>query len=443
MSKKTVSLITLLMLIGSIGQAGFNTEPSRQIKYEKVIKIVCEKIDRIYPDKSIALKVIQGLTENLYSGKYKKNLSAAAFASAVTEDMETLSQDKHLDLFYDPARVAAMREQEEKGSEAAYLASSIEQERMNNFGFKELKILEGNIGYLDLRVFFAAKYAGDTASAAMNFFANCDAMVIDLRKNGGGWDGMVNLLLSYFIDPEEEVVLKVTRSTIDESYYPSMTLPYLPGKKYDKIPLYILTSESTASAAEAFIFRMKQLNKHVVTVGSRTAGAENPISFQILDDDFILQIPSYQVVYSATDGGWEGKGIKPDIEAKSDEALDAAYLDALKKLREAATDKLKLGKYQWAIDGIEAIRTPYVIDKAVLGGYAGKYGRSLVSLDDGFLYYTYKNRPKRKLIPIAEDYFLVEGVDHYRIRFERQDGSITSLTVIFNDGYKITSSKES
>jgi hypothetical protein len=440
--KRNIILFCFFLSIAYLCAAADKTAQTTDSDHEKIVIIICEKIEKIYPDKKIAVKVVKGLTKNLASGKYKNILSSASFASSITNDMEELSNDKHLDLLYDPPRVEAMKKNLDEGSDAAYLASSIEQERMNNFGFKELKILEGNIGYLDLRVFFAAKYAGDTAVAAMNFFSYCDAIIIDLRKNGGGWDSMVTLLLSFFIDPEEEIVLKVTRSTIDDTYYPSMTAPYVPGKKHDTLPLYILTSGSTASAAEAFVFRMKQLNPQAVIVGARTAGAENPISFQILDDNFILKIPSYKVVYAKGNGGWEGKGIQPDIETNEEDALQAAYLKALMKLKSSTAEKIKMEKYQWAIDGIKTTLKPHKIDANILPAYVGKYGNYRITLAEGSLYYRFKNRKKRKLIAIKDDYFLIEGIDYYRLRFLKEDNEVTSLRVEFNDGYVITSQKE-
>ena len=64
----------------------------------------------------------------------------------------------------------------------------------SNFGFEKVERLEGNVGYLDLRGFHRAEVGGDTAAAAMNFLANTDALIIDLRKNGGGAPDMVALI---------------------------------------------------------------------------------------------------------------------------------------------------------------------------------------------------------------------------------------------------------
>lgn len=441
MVKKNIIFISLFIAVVFFSIGGFAAERKRTIEAGNIIKTICEKVDLYYPDKKIASRVIRGLHSNLSIGMYDKIDSPALFASKVTADMELLSHDKHLDLLYDPAMIAEMKSQKEKGIESTYMASQVETYRLNNFGFTTLKILEGNVGYMDLQLFFDAKYAGDTAVAAMNYFSNCDALIIDLRENGGGWGSMVSLLLSYFIDAEEEVVMKIMRSTVDNSYYPSMILPYIPGKKMDAIPVYILISGSTASAAEAFAFRMRQLNKQACLVGDTTAGAENPVDHQILDDNFYLQIPCYQVIYQKQSGGWEGIGIKPDIPVNSQHALDAAYLDALKKLKTSTKNRKQLDKYQWAIEGLEARQNPLKLKKSIMQAYTGKYGESSVWMEKGNLYYQYKKRSRHKLTAISADYFLVEGVDLYRIRFLKTKNVSMVLKVIFNDGYIITKAK--
>jgi len=45
-------------------------------------------------------------------------------------------------------------------------------------------------------------FVGDTAAAAMNFLANSDSVIIDLRQNGGGDPATVALICSYLFSPE-------------------------------------------------------------------------------------------------------------------------------------------------------------------------------------------------------------------------------------------------
>ena len=75
--------------------------------------------------------------------------------------------------------------------------------RYNEFGnydFEKIKILPGNVGYLKFNSFQDASIAGPTAVAAMNFLAHTDALIIDLRDNGGGSPSLIQLITTYFFE---------------------------------------------------------------------------------------------------------------------------------------------------------------------------------------------------------------------------------------------------
>lgn len=402
---------------------------------KEIIAELCEKIQNIYPFPKIAAQTISGLQTYYEEGKYSAYTYRSEFANHLTIDLEQLSNDTHFRLSYNPEVAAEMKKQKDhEVLEESLTAHEAHIEKWNNYGFKELKILDGAIGYLDLRLFFATYYAGEVAVAAMNFFTNCNALIIDLRYNGGGWDDMVNFLLSYFAESRDEVIFNVAQYTIDSSYYAGKTISYVPGKRLTGIPVYVLISRSTASAAEAFASRIKYINSHAVLVGETSAGAENPISRIVIGDEFILNIPSWRSVYQKYDTDWEGIGVKPDIEAAAEKALDVAHIDALRKLSETAVEKEVKEKYQWALDGVLAICEPVSLPEDVLQAYVGNYGTRDVHFEDGVLYYQYKKRTKRRMLPVREDYFVIEYYDFFRVRFTKDKGKITSLEEIFTDG---------
>lgn len=402
---------------------------------KEIITELCEKIQNIYPFPEIAEQTSAGLQTYYEDGKYSAYTDRSEFANHLTMDLEDLSNDTHFYLSYNPEVAAEIKKQmEHEVQEESLTAYEARIEKWNNYGFKELKILDGGIGYLDLRLFFATFYAGEVAVAAMNFFTNCNAVIIDLRYNGGGWDDMVNLLLSYFAEPRDEVIFNINQYTIDSSYYAGKTMSYVPGKRLTGIPVYVLISRSTASAAEAFASKIKYINSHAVLVGETSAGAENPISRIIIGDEFILNIPSWRSVYQKYDTDWEGIGVDPDIEVASEEALATAHIHVLRKLSETATDKEVKDKYQWALDGVRAVCEPASLPEDILQAYAGNYGTRDVHLEDGMLYYQYKKRTKRRMLPVREDYFVVENYDFFRVRFIIYKGKITGLEEIFTDG---------
>src|SRR5205085_3772593 len=114
--------------------------------------------------------------------------------SKLTTDLQAVSHDKHLRVGYSSEPIPERQNAEEPTAEELDRFQTFL--RQTNFGFEKVERLPGNVGYLDLRGFNPAQFAADTGAAAMNFLANTDALIIDLRRNGGGDPAMVAFLSS-------------------------------------------------------------------------------------------------------------------------------------------------------------------------------------------------------------------------------------------------------
>ena len=88
---------------------------------------------------------------------------------------------------------------------AAERAADLAQERLLNFGFDKAQRLPGNVGYIELRSCSDYPEAQPTALAAMRFLGNCDALILDLRRNGGGSPNMIATLLTYLVEPDRHL----------------------------------------------------------------------------------------------------------------------------------------------------------------------------------------------------------------------------------------------
>jgi hypothetical protein len=438
-------LLVCILALGVIINVQVYAQEKNTLTQERQLKIINEirdKLEKVYPFSDIGMKTSKGLYQNFQDNKYLDYQAPDDFAQQLSKDLEDISNDEHFAIFYDPETAFQMKEELKKGPKSSFEDLKVEEYRWINFGFKELKILDGKVGYLDLRTFFPVKYAGETAVASMNYFANCKALIIDLRNNGGGWDDMVMFLLSYFFDNDSPEPINIAHSTLDSTYNASILSSYVPGKKLTEIPLYILTSHLTASAAEGFANIMKHLNNKATLVGEKTVGAENPVGHVVIGDEFILKIPCWRKIYSATDSGWEGVGVKPDIAVSSDSAFFVAHLEALKKLSQEDTSEKSKKRYQWAIDGVMARNNPVNIKKSILQSYAGKYGNKVILYESGDLYYQYKDIiSKSKMLPITENYFFINNHDDFRILFKKEKGNVVGFDVIFDDGYTIKNDK--
>ena len=385
-----------------------------------ILSDIIEKLEIIYPFLEVSEKIIIGLKTQISNGYYDGINSPVDFATQVTNSLEEFSNDKHLDLIYNPDLAKILLEDSSVSSD--YTEEEAKTEIWNNYGFKELKILEGNVGYLNLSVFFSTDFAGKIADISMAYFSNCNALIIDLRQNGGGWSDMVVYLLGYLINNKEPLLLNITESTLDSSIYSEIVPTYVPGKKLTNIPIYILTSPATASAAEAFIAHLKYFNKSTLLVGKKTKGAENPVEHIAIDENFILQIPAWKKIYAKNPIVWEGVGINPDIEVDPGEAMATAHKNALQKLLKTSNEQTAIDKYHWALDGLKASYDN--VDINSIEKYAGSYGKLQIKLKNDKLYYQFEDRPAILLIPISNDYFLAEGVDYFRIKFIKNEGTI-------------------
>lgn len=283
----------------------------------------------VFPD--VADKMGQSLKVNLKKGKYNSLVNATEFARQLTKDLQSVSNDKHLSVNYNPQVIAAEKNAVTDDERAKQENQWIMELKRSNFGFQEIKILEGNIGYLDLREFADPKYAGETATAAMNFLSNADALIVDLRQNGGGSPSMIQLISSYFFSPEPVHLNNFYFRPTNENTQ-TWTLPYVPGTRRPDIDLYILTSSYTFSAAEEFCYNLKNL-KRATIIGETTGGGAHPTGSVIATDKFFVRVPKGRAINPITHTNWEGTGVTPHIQVTSEKALATAHAKALENRR--------------------------------------------------------------------------------------------------------------
>lgn len=285
----------------------------------------------VFPDK--VPMIAKALRASLASGKYNTKTDPEAFVAAVNADIAAVANDKHLNLFWSPYPLPPFDapdklDPEEARKRNAFLAS-------RNYAMRKVESLDGNIGYLKINGFLPPADAGATLAAAMAFLAHSDALIFDLRENGGGEPSMVAMVLSYLVPPDTLINSFHQRGkAVDDQVW---AFPYVPGGRWstDK-PVYVLTSSKTASGAEEMAYDIQQLKRGTV-VGEVTWGGANPGDFVALDKHYALFVPTGMAVNPVSKTNWEGVGVKPDVAVPAADALDKAYRMALQKLAETAT----------------------------------------------------------------------------------------------------------
>lgn len=295
-------------------------------KRAQVIEELLRSLNKSYVFLETAKSMETDVRQRLKNEEYENITSAKEFAKKLTGDLQMVSRDKHLRVSFSFEPIPVKKQNNEPTDEEK-AANLFFQNRFNS-GFERVERLDGNIGYIDLRHFYDPESGAETIQAAMNFVANTDALIVDLRQNGGGDPEMLPLICSYFFGDKpvrlSDLYYREINKTIE--YW---TKPNVPGKKYgvDK-PVYILTSNYTFSGAEAFAYDLKNL-KRALIIGETTRGGANPGETFRLTENFAVFIPTGRAVNPITKTNWEGTGVAPDVAVPKEQALKTAYIMAL------------------------------------------------------------------------------------------------------------------
>jgi C-terminal processing protease CtpA/Prc len=191
-----------------------------------------------------------------------------------------------------------------------------------NFGFARAEMLESNIGYIELMGFSGDEASKTAADAAMMSIEGADAVILDLRQNGGGAPFMVRYLSGFFF-PEPTHLASTMMRGMDEPAERWTLHDGMPTRAFTDTPLYVLTSRRTFSAAESFTFGLK-VNDRITQVGERTGGGGHFGEMVAVSEDLAMFLPRGRTYDPETGLGWEAEGIKPEIEVPAGEALEAA-----------------------------------------------------------------------------------------------------------------------
>ena len=299
----------------------------------------------VFADKAdgIVAKLEKGLGDGRYAVTDPQQL-----ATRLTEDLQAVTRDKHMNVKFNPEQAAGLRGPGAAGNDA------FRQQQMvsSNYGMSEMRVLPGNVRYVNISpaFFWDPAQSPQAIDAAMRFLGGGDAYILDIRTNGGGSPATVRYIVSHFLDPGQKLM---TYQMGPERTSESRTGP-VPAGKLPAKSLYLLTSGKSASAAEEFAAHIKNF-KLGKLVGATTAGAGHRNALFGTPEGFVISVSVGTAIHPVTGTGWEGTGVVADMVVPVSDALDAAHADALKDLVAKATGAQK-AELQKALDALAAKR---------------------------------------------------------------------------------------
>lgn len=280
---------------------------------------------------------------------FEQYTTAEELAEAMTQAMRGITQDKHLGVL--PPRTVVQEQPTEFKPNYRGVIS-----RYSNPMIPSFQYFGTNVGYFDMRYFGGGERNYDKIDAVMTQLKEADALIIDLRSNGGGSPRTVQYLCSYFFD--EHKLLTSLYSRFDDHTDEYRTVE-VKGQKRPGLPIFVLTSSRTFSGAEDFAYTMQGHGKATI-IGEITRGGAHPTRAHNLSGGFRVRIPFARSIHPITKSNWEGIGVQPDVQVSRDEALEKA-----KELAAEAAEAYKQSFFGTLEKALGEITGPPLSEEAV------------------------------------------------------------------------------
>lgn len=299
-----------------------------------MIDSIVKLLERNYIDAAMGKEMGDFVRGHFEEGAYDE-LSLDSLSSKLREDFLTVSEDVHMNAFY---------RKHEKEPQASLLADKMnDYGESSNYGYVDVKISKGNIGYLKVAHFTQWQFfeeAQKVITNSISMLQHTDGLIIDLRDNPGGFEDIVAYLMSYFFVEDSRELQEYYCRYLDRRRSVSLS-PDLPGIKLPDLPIFILVNYNTGSAAESFAYMMKHLERATV-IGDTTVGAGNGSTYFRISDEIVIQIATWETINAVTHTSWEKVGVVPNITTSDEEAMPKAQV-----LVKAASQKHRAEKLEY------------------------------------------------------------------------------------------------
>jgi hypothetical protein len=390
-------------------------EPVTTEELNTIVDSIAVFLDRYHITPTIGKQIVDRIETKNNKGAYAKITDPQTLADTLAADLRAIDGDLHMYMDY--------RTPDELTTDDTAPTKVNNTGIWGNYGVKEIKVLDGNVGYLKIKHFGEHQFFEETKpviTAAIASLKNADAMIVDVRDNGGGFEDMVAYYISYFFDATEPIHLSDYRCTIHDHTYGISTDPNVLGTRLPNTKLYVLVNANTGSAAESFAYMLKHLGRATI-IGEVTAGAGNGASWHTVNERFRVLVTSEETINAVTKTSFEKVGVQPDIPTSGLAAFDTGYQLALEYLKETNPRNIHPSNYDKLIDFITPTEDSESLDTAWYQKYAGIYkgGTTKITItrDNNILYGQMRAKGgKYKLTKLKDQIFKVGDIKE-RIQF--------------------------
>lgn len=436
------SLTTLLIFIGQCLFAQNNQPPKiDSLAKTGVVNSICNLLTNsyVFPDKA---KVMSNfLKQQNQINTFSSITNPNQFANELQQKLRSVNDDNHLRIEYNPQlEKDILKFLATKKGATSILADDIKKDEKENFYFKKVEILPSNIGYIEFTNFAVPNSsARKTIHSAMQFVSHTDGLIIDLRNNFGGNGEMLGEILSYFF-----AIKTYTGKTYDRIEN-KWTDSYIENKKEItnglklEMPLYILTSNRTFSAAESFAYTLQSLKKAVIIGNTSRGGAHATRSFSV-GNGFVAFIPYLRGENVNTKTDWEGVGVIPDIKTEDSNCVLTAQNSFLTQKLSSVKDEKEKRKIEWQINFNKSKTSTAFLNSTAVSKFIGRFQEFEVSFSENQLMFkdtNQKNSTPKKAVAITNTLFQI-GAD-YQVEFITDTNNVcNSIKMFWDDGYEET-----
>lgn len=402
---------------------------------EKVLELI--KDNYVFPNKYNQIE--HEIRKKLSNKEFEVYNNFQDFLNYLNKTLQQAGEDKHLNISFGPEIVKQIKadiEAEKNGKKQvvqAYTPELLAWMKFENYGLKKVERIDGNIGYFKFDRFTDLGLAKKAIVGAMNFINNSSAIIIDLRDNGGGESEASNFIINYFF-PDNKKIGEV-KFRKDKKAKEVIVKNDKDVKKFSNdVPVYILVSNKTASAAENVAYVLQQFKRGVV-IGEQTSGKANPGELFVVNDFLYMMVPTGSGSITPSGTNWEGTGVVPDIRIDQPNALAKAITEICLRLEKSDPNKEHKFLYSWIFDQYNfEFNPPERPSQDYINNIVGSYeGGNKIVYENDSLYFVGNTGIKRMMIYMKNETFMIEGRNDYRVTFPANPNSIDHYKIIWYD----------